>query len=177
MGSVHGRSLSVPHAISGSSPGAPGGDAALIVLTDDAAACEDVTANRQPKNAQFLVLALADVNPSTGAFTAPVAAGDYQVVVGTGAPPAKVAGLHYSPTDTACKAQLAMSAEGKSGVVHLTSVSNGIFSGTFDLMVAETDMNGAATSTTDHLTGSFHPSACAGIGAAFSSNSGTVTCY
>lgn len=71
--------------------------------------------------------------------------------------PAKGAGILVSQTDVTCKDQPAQDATGASGVVHLTGLDNGVFSGTFDLTVAETDASSNVTSTADHLTGSFRP--------------------
>ena len=179
-GSTHGQAVQGQNSTSGPVTISSNGQASnvgAIVISNDANFCSDATANRQPKNLQFIVLALADVNATNGTTSPPAAPGDYQIYAGTGAPTsAKIAVLAYSQTDAMCKNQAAMDAAGSSGVVHLTGVNNGVFSGTFDVIVAETDASGNATSTTDHWTGSFNPSSCPGLSAAVS-NQTAAACF
>lgn len=181
-GTVHGNPPQASSAISGASTTSTGNGTASIAaifLSNDGALCADAAANKQPKNLEGLFLGLADLNTSTGATTVPVAAGDYQVyaTAGSSSPPgSKIALVFYERTDASCQALKGQSAQGASGVVHLTGVSNGVFSGTFDITLAETDASGNATSTTDHLTGSFNPTACAALSSAFN-GSGTAACY
>jgi hypothetical protein len=177
-GNVHGNPVQTSNAISGNASFNNNGQmtqVGAILISNDGQLCADAGANKQPKNAQLLFLGLADV--SNGAFSVPVAAGDYQVYVsGSGSPPAKIALAQYIRTDATCQTQQAQSALAASGVVHLTGVSNGAYTGTFDLTVAETDASGNATSTTDHLTGSFNGASCAALNGALNSGTNT-TCY
>ena len=181
-GTIHGQSVQTQNGVSAAVMINSGGVQAAfgeIFLSNDGNLCSDLAANKQPKNSQGFVLLVTDWNSTTKTFSVPVAAGDYQVTAGTGgAPPAKGAFTFYGQSDASCQTEKALGATGMSGVVHITSVNNGVFSGSFDIVVAEDDATGAATSTTDHWTGTFNPSLCAGLSAAFSTNNSTPpTCY
>ena len=180
-GSIHGQSVqgrsATSSAVTINTNGKSTNFAAILISTDDNL-CSELSSGRQPKNLQATGLWLFDSNTSSGSLSlsAPVAAGDYQVFIGSGTPPSKGAMIGYSQTDASCNRQPALGAIASSGVVHLTGVNNGVYSGSFDITVAETDSTGAATSTTDHWTGSFQPSPCPGLNAAFF-NQTPLTCF
>ena len=178
-GTIHGQSVQTQNGVSAAVAINSSGvqtNFAMIILSNDGNLCSDLAANKEPKNSQGVELLVSDWNSTNHTSSVPVAAGDYQVTDGTGAPPAKNAVVFYGQSDASCKS--ALGATGMSGVVHITSVNNGVFSGSFDIVVAETDANGATTSTTDHWTGTFNPSLCASLSASLSTNQSTPpTCY
>lgn len=178
-GTLKGKPLNNPEAISSvANLQTSGGSAgvAAIIISNQPALCADVGANKEPKSSQYLVIALANVDTSTGTFTAATTAGDYTVYGGSGAPAARLAVVVGSQTDDQCKNQANFDEQGLSGVVHLTGVNNGAYKGTFDVTLTSTDGNGHATGTPDHLTGSFDATACAGLGTLLVSNR-NATCF
>jgi len=66
--------------------------------------------------------------------------------------------------DATCQEVSAQSATGATGTVTLTSVNNGAYAGSFDVVM----------DSGDHVTGSFNAANCAGINAVFGSS--TATC-
>jgi hypothetical protein len=109
--------------------------------------CNDVgTVDR--KGQHFTTIALRDVN---GAMrTAPTAPGAYTIYPNTGSEPAKSASLNVGGFDNTCQFDDDLSASAQSGTVTLTSVSGGVYKGSYDVTLN----NGS------HITGTFAPTAC-----------------
>jgi hypothetical protein len=165
-GTIHGQSFSPTESISNTVlvAAGTGNTAGVVVMSNATGTCADVTANKQPKNITVMIIALEDVNITTGAFTAPTAPGTYTVSV---SPQAKLALVNFVVTDANCKAISSQSATSASGTVTITSVSNGTYEGTYDITM----------NSNDHVTGSFSASACAGISPAFVSGNANPTCF
>ncbi len=123
---------------------------ALVVISSSDSACADAGAMPpiQRKNSRFISIELLDVNG--GASTTPAAAGTYTIYPNTGSQPPKEALLETVGLDNTCQPVDADAASGQSDTVTLTSVTGGVFKGTFDVTL----------NTGDHLTGSFDPTGC-----------------
>ncbi len=151
-GTIRGQSFAPSEAISGNgSLRNSTSTFGVIELASPSGICQQLSAHHALKNAKYFSIDVRDVNPTTGVFTAPTAPGTYTVRAGTGQPPAKWAGAVYIPTDANCLSQSGPFAV--SGTVTITSVSNGSYSGNFDLIL----------DSGDHVSGSFNASNCAAL--------------
>jgi hypothetical protein len=149
-------------------------NAGAVALLSRPNLCGYATANQEPMNTQFFVLFMTDVNLLAASSSPPSAPGTYTVFTGGGIPPAKAAAVRFFATDATCAMIVAQGAEGISGTVTLTSVSNGVYAGSFDLTMQGTDALGNPVGPTDHVTGTFDPPNCAALGTAI--NSPNPTC-
>jgi hypothetical protein len=177
-GTVRGQTFQPKDAISTNATiQTPTGPASVgaIVLTNQSGVCADAAANNEPKNSMYFLIFLGVLNPSAGTISAPTAAGDFSVYARSGLPPANLAVIVSSTTDAACHDIANYDATGISGTVHLTSLSNGNYTGTFDVNVQQVDSNGTPVGTPDRVTGSFNASNCAGLSALISTTR-TTTC-
>ncbi len=142
---------------------------AVVVLSNPGGLCAEVSANREPKSAQYLLLFLGVLSAQDGGaatIIAPTAGGDFAVYSGVGQPAStSLAIVLAQTTDAACHDQTALDATGISGTVHVSNLGKGI-AGSLDVMLAAgVDGNGQPTSALEHLTGSFSASDCPGLGA------------
>ncbi len=130
--------------------------AAWIVLASTSNLCADEGASPPiaRKNQKLVTIQLADVNGS--ARTAPTVAGSYTIYPDSGSEPPKSASLTTATLDGSCQPIDADAAQAQSGTVTLTSISGGVFKGSYDV----------ALNTGAHLTGSFTPTACAALATA-----------
>jgi hypothetical protein len=126
---------------------------ALIVLSTAASVCSDATAMPpiSRKGSRSMVITLLDVNGGTTA--APTAPGSYTIYSNSGSQPPKEALFDMVGLDSGCQQVDADGAQGQSGTVTLTSITGGVFKGSFDVVL----------NTGDHVTGTFDPTACAGL--------------
>lgn len=130
-----------------------GGDTlgeARIVIASTSHLCSDASA--QPpidrKGQHWVTISLRDVN---GAMkSVPTAPGTYTIYPNTGSEPAKSASFESGAFDGSCAEDDGASAMGQGGTVTLTSVTGGVFSGTFDVTL----------NTGGRAMGSFAPAAC-----------------
>ena len=157
-GVVRGQPMKPADAISSParvSLGSISADVGAVVLTDVPGVCGRVTANGEPKNGKALILLLADFNPQTLTATAPAAPGTFDVVNpnAPGIPPAHAAVVTFGVNDAACEQVAAQSAVGTSGAVKITSMSGGVYSGTY--------MVGFETG--EVVSGDFHAASCPGL--------------
>jgi hypothetical protein len=123
---------------------------AWIVLASTSGLCADAGASPpiDRKQQKFTTIALRDVAGATS--TTPAAPGTYTIYPNTGSEPPKSASLSTGQLDATCQPIDASSASGESGTVTLTSLSGGVFAGSFDVTL----------NTGDHITGTFQPKAC-----------------
>ncbi len=130
--------------------------AAWIVLASTSNLCADEGASPPiaRKDQKLVTIQLSDVNGS--ARTAPTVAGAYTIYPDSGSEPPKSASLTTATLDGTCQPIDADAAQGQSGTVTLTSISGGVFKGSYDVTL----------NTGAHLTGSFAPSACAALATA-----------
>src|SRR5215831_8836421 len=122
-GTVRGKSMQAVDAIAGTGAGA------AIALSSTGGICGKVSAGQQA--------------------SAPTAPGTYPITQSG----AKQAGAVYIQTDANCQNVVGSPVTAISGTVTLTSVSNGSYSGNFDLTL---DSN-------DHISGSFSAANCPGL--------------
>lgn len=145
-GTVSGHSLAVSDAVY-ADINVAGGIVGVIFLSDHAGMCDEIKANRQPKNLTYLAIALTNFDASHK--TLPLAEGEYTVSGANG----MVALVNYNWTDSSCQTKLtAGQSNGKSGLIKLTHFSDGTdAAGTFDVTIG---------SQNDHVTGSFDAPNC-----------------
>jgi hypothetical protein len=175
-GTVRGQTFQPKDAISTNATiQTPSGSVGAIVLTNQSGVCADAAANNEPKNSMYFIILLGVLNTSSGTISAPTAAGDFSVYARSGLPPANLAVIVSSTTDAACHDIANYDANGISGTVHLTSLSNGNYTGTFDVIVQQVDSSGTPVGTPDRVAGSFTASSCAGLSALISTTR-TTTC-
>lgn len=159
-GQPGGGSVDVADEISATVMVDDGGDIsshALIVLASTSNLCADAgTVDR--KGQQFISIELRDVNGSTR--TAPTAPGSYTIYPNTGSEPAKSASLTVGGFDNTCQLDDNLAASAQSGTVTLTSVSAGVYKGSYDVTLN----NGS------RLAGSFAPAACPKLATATSND-------
>lgn len=123
---------------------------AQILLASTSNLCSDASASPpiDRKGQRFILIDLRDV--SGGTKTAPAAPGTYTIYPDTGTEPPKAASLTTGGYDGSCQSVDAAAAQAQSGTVTLTSVTSGVFAGSFDVTL----------NTGGHLTGSFDPNPC-----------------
>lgn len=132
---------------------------AWIVLASTSGLCADDTASPpiDRKNQKLVTIRLSDTGGA--ARTAPTMPGTYTIYPDSGSEPAHSASLLTSTLDDTCQAIDADSAQGQSGTVTLTSVSGGVFKGSYDVVL----------NTGGHVTGTFAPTACTQLATAVTS--------
>jgi hypothetical protein len=123
---------------------------ARIVMSSTASLCSDAGASPaiDRKGEHYVTIGLSDV--SGGIRTAPTAPGTYTIYPNTGSEPAKSASFEVGAFDNTCQLVDEDAGSGQSGTVTLTSVTGGVYAGSYDVML----------NTGDHVTGSFAPTAC-----------------
>ncbi len=153
-GAIGGQSMTARDAISNVLQVGGGNSAAGILITNVANTCAMLSANRQPRNVQAIIILMG--NQSAGGVTAPTSTGPYTVYPLSGPPPAtgNVAFVAYGASDASCKG--VASYDGASGNVTLTRVDSSGYAGTFDVT-----FSGAG----GRITGSFTSSTCPGLSA------------
>ncbi|MBS2030986.1 MAG: hypothetical protein JST54_24000 [Deltaproteobacteria bacterium] len=126
-----------------------GHSTAYIILSDSADACGDLAAGPFA-NSDALLFQLYTITPDGGS-EAPSAPGVFTLTVPT--QPGLETGVgNFYEFGASC---LSYVEESRSGTVTLTSVNNGQYAGTFDLVVRANN-----SSVSDHITGSFDTSFC-----------------
>jgi hypothetical protein len=103
------------------------------------------------KGSRAIEITLMDV--TNGNTAAPTAPGSYTIYPNSGSQPPKEALFDVTGIDSSCQQVDAQSAQGQSGTVTLTSVAGNVFKGSFDVLL----------NTGAHVTGTFDPTACAGL--------------
>ena len=153
-GQPSGGGIDTADAISATVTMSDGGDdtssVARIVLGSTSNLCADAGASPaiDRKGQHFVEIELRDVD---GAMrTAPTAPGAYTIYPNTGEEPGKAASLTVGVLDDTCQVIDETYASGQSGTVTLTSVSAGVYAGSYDVVL----------NTGDHITGTFQPTAC-----------------
>lgn len=123
---------------------------ARIVLANTSNLCADAGASPpiDRKGQQFIAIELRDV--SGAVRTAPAAPGVYTIYPDTGSEPAKSASFTVGVFDDTCQLVDDKSSSGQSGTVTLTSVTAGVYAGSYDVELK----------TGDRVTGTFAPTAC-----------------
>jgi len=114
----------------------------VVALSGRSGSCALAASNTNPKNTKILVIAVTDnfAAATTGAFTVAATSG-------------KLASVKFISYDATCGDISAQEAMGVSGTITLTSVSGNALAGTYDITF----------DSTDHITGSFTGTACAGV--------------
>lgn len=176
-GTVGGSTVSIKDVVSAKITGS-GSDAGKsqgeIIMANQTGLCAELTAssNDSKKNASAVFIAVANVDKTTFAPTAPTAPGTYSIFVsdGTTPPPEMAATLSVFSSDASCMTDDARTSDAVSGSVTITAVSGDKFSGSYDVTLA----NG------DHITGKFNPEACPALNepadTGSGSGSGSATC-
>jgi hypothetical protein len=160
-GTVQGQSFFPKDAISASVVTTSGSSrtAGVVVIANAGGQCDDLVANRKPKKLLYMTIVLEDLDYATGATAAPTSPGTYGV---TGA--VKKAYISFTATDGQCAVgQIVYSQD---GTVALISVSNGAYTGTFDVHF----------DSGDHVTGSFSATACSQITPYYDPSTATWIC-
>lgn len=148
-GSISGTPLSEGSAVSAQVADSKG-SAALIEISDDAALCDQLSAGGIGGSQHRFELTVYTIGADKRR-QAPAATGTYTLNVQD--PGGLFAEVDYLTTDAACGQVIAQSGKATSGTVALTSVTNGMYAGSFDIKL----------DSTDRVTGSFAPSACAAL--------------
>jgi hypothetical protein len=130
-----------------------GGDSsssARIMLASTSNLCSDASASPaiDRQHQKLVTIELRDVNGA--AKTAPTAPGTYTIYPNTGSEPPKSASLTIGGLDGTCRLIDEESGSAQSGTVTLTSVTGGVFAGSYDVVL----------NTGGHISGSFAPKAC-----------------
>jgi hypothetical protein len=157
-GVVRGQPMKPADAVSSAarvSLGPIAADVGAIVITDSPGVCGRVTANAEPRNGKALILFLADFDRQTLTATAPAGTGTFDVVNpnASGIPPVHAAVVTFGVNDADCESIATQSAVATSGIVKLTSVSGGSYSGTYSV----------GFETGEAVSGEFHASSCPGL--------------
>jgi hypothetical protein len=118
----------------------------VILLSSSTGMCSALSAGQQRPAAQLMLIALQDVD--AGAASPPQGPGHYVI----GATSSRTASLSYLVTDGNCQA--AAQSNAVSGTVDLTSVSAGVYSGSFQ----------ATLDSGQAVSGSFSPTNCGELG-------------
>ncbi len=186
VGTTHGQNLAPKDAQSTTgtitvSPSLQPINAAAIVITDQPSLCSNISAAKEPKSSHYLVLLATQLSVVGGNLTTTVATqpGDYAIYSTTGTPStANFSVAFFQTTDATCKDVVASDAVGVSGNLHITSVTNGAYAGTYDVMLAAVDANHSPVSGSaqEHVTGTFNTAACASLGG-FVSLTRTDACF
>ena len=125
-----------------------------VIITDTPGFCDELTQNKTPKNVAALVISAADFDASTGALSPPTAPGTHNIVSNINPTAnAKVATLSYLHDDATCQAIAGEAATAVSGSITFTSIANGVYTGSYDVIL----------STHDRAKGSFTSQTCAAL--------------
>lgn len=131
-----------------------------VIVTDTPGFCDELTQNKTPKNVAALVISAADFDAATGSLSPPTGPGTHNIV-GTINPNAnaKVANLSYVHDDASCQPLSADGALAVSGSITFTSIANGVYTGSYDVILTSHDrVKGSFTSQTcAALTGTTAP--------------------
>ena len=181
-GTVRGQSLSPKEVLSANATiptSAGSASVGAIIMTSQTNTCSNAAASKEAKNSQYFVIALGELKIDGGNVTiiAPTGPGDFVVYAGgSTTPAAKLAIIVSERTGGDCKDDAGQEAVGTAGTVRVTSISNGAYSGTFDITLTKGDGSGNAVSggSTDHVTGSFTAASCASLGALVSTTRATT---
>ena len=161
-GTVRGNSFTPRDAtaavISFNANGRPG-KAAAIAITSATGLCSSLTAGKEPRSTQYLVLTPFKVQPDFSPTTPP-APGAYQV----GGPTLENGAAVFSATDGACHATLANTVTASTGTITLTAVGSR-YTGSYDLTFE----------FGDRITGTFDAPVCGNIDAS-QVGQGTLAC-
>jgi hypothetical protein len=152
-GTLGGVAFQVATAISTNAPYYSGGPTlGFVYLVDQPQTCQllGMSPAAQPKNLGAIQIVVGEVLGSMG--SPPLAPGTFPIGNGAG----NNAIVRFLHTDASCVT--VVREEAVSGSVTLTSIANGVYSGSFDVTMPLSD-GGAA----DHLTGRFQAQACAGL--------------
>ena len=144
-GPIKGKTFVVADAITLVRP-----DGVEIALASSPDQCVPAAQQVQHPNETALLILLADYDASTGHATAPSAAGTYTIDTGSTMMP-HGATVEGNILDATCVNDADNAALASSGTVALSSVANGTFTGTFDVLM----------DSGDHITGSFAAPTCA----------------
>jgi hypothetical protein len=166
-GNLHGSAFAVADAISQTSVYRSGTSEteAVILLSPSSGLCDDTTQNKTPKNFVGILLTAVDID-GAGKHSAPTVPGTYAIAATESA---HEAGVIYFHEDATCKVVDADSEASVSGSVTITSIANGVYSGTFDATLT----NSAGT-LSEHITGRFAPGACPSLS---NNNTTPATCF
>jgi hypothetical protein len=151
-GTVRGKSFTPGDAtaavISFTVNGRPG-KAAAIALTSATGLCSTLTAGKEPRSTQYLVLTPFNLQPDFSPTT-PTAPGAYQV----GALTLQNGAALFSATDAACQVTLANTVRASTGTITLTTVGSR-YTGSYDLTFE----------FGDRITGTFDAPVCGNVDA------------
>ena len=172
VGNINGRAFQAADAISGNvsiplGPPINTLNGSAIAIASNGGLCGLLSANKEPKNSQYLVVVLTDLNLASMQSTAPSTPGIYTVYSGTGTLPSKLALVTYVRTDANCAA--VASEQGTDGTVTVSTINNGAYSGTFDVHAQP-----AGGGTVDHVSGTFNAASCPGLGPLVSTTQNTT---
>jgi hypothetical protein len=154
-GTVGGVAFQPAAAISTNAPYYVGGPTlGFVYLVDQPQTCQllGMSPAAQPKNLGAIQIVVGEVGPAAMGIP-PQAPGTYPIGNnGFG----NAAIFRFLRTDSSC--MNVVREEAVSGSITLTSITNGVYAGSFDVTMPPAD-GGAA----DHLTGRFQAQACAGV--------------
>ncbi|HEX4458568.1 MAG TPA: hypothetical protein VIA18_11400 [Polyangia bacterium] len=144
-GTINGKSFSNASSISSNTAGQT---SAVIIISNVSDLCARVVSNDEPTNVQALTFSLVEVNDANE-VSAPAHTGDYALLSES-----TKSGQFFSAGYDAIGATTSDTTDENAtdGTVTLTSFADDKYAGTFDLFFG-----------TDHVTGTFDPTACAGI--------------
>jgi hypothetical protein len=161
-GTFGGTTFNVTSAFSTVVTGSKGG-AGWVVLTNDANLCGELGASKVSKGMQWIELSLFTADSAKQSHAA-TATGDYSL------DPAAASGLYatfdYYSEDASCHFDTTRAHGGASGLVHVTAIQAGVYTGTFAVKLG----------TGEQVTGSFGPVACAAAQVLYSTDADTLTC-
>lgn len=134
-----------------------------VIVTDTPGFCDELTQNKTPKNVAALIIDAANFDSKSGALSAPTGPGTH-TIVGNINPnaDAKLATVSYVHDDATCQAIGSDAAAAVSGTVTFTSIANGVYTGSYDVVL----------SSNDRVKGSFNSQTCAAL-----SGSTAPTCF
>ena len=173
-GTVRGQSFSPKETLSADATintSAGSASVGAIILTDQTSTCSHAGANSESKNSKYFVIALGElqVTGSSVAIVKPTGPGNFGVYATSsgGLPPSKLAIVVSETSGADCKDTASLEAVGTGGTVRVTSISNGAYSGDFNITLTEGNGNGDPKSggATDTVSGTFTAAACPSLGA------------
>jgi hypothetical protein len=152
-GTLDGVTFQPAAAISTNAPYFTGGPTlGFVYLVDRAQTCQllGMSPAAQPQNLGAIQIVVGEVLGSMG--SPPLAPGTFPIGNGAG----NNAIVRFLRTDASCVT--VVREEAVQGSVTLTSIANGVYSGSFDVTMPQNDGGSA-----DHLSGRFQAEACAGL--------------
>jgi hypothetical protein len=143
------------------------GSRAVIVLSSASDTCTPADAQIAHPGETTLIVMAFDVTGTT-TTAAPGAPGTYPIVdVTSQVPPGpRLAFAYTSRLDANCGNPADAQTGSVSGSLVLTDVHDGVYAGTFDIVL----------DSADHITGEFHPTACRTLPAIFSGSNPAPSC-